>query len=87
MAVVSGGVAVLWMTRSAAARFVTILYAAAWLARNTIYLFPKRFGVRIPVLPPGARQLLLLDSFAQALIFLYLLFYLRTAQEKQKLKA
>jgi hypothetical protein len=87
MAVVSAGVAVLWMTRSTAARWVTILYAVAWLVRNALYLFPRNFGAHLAILSGDARGLLLLDSFAEALIFLYLLFYLGKQSKDPKLKS
>jgi hypothetical protein len=86
MAVVSGAVAVLWMTHARSARWITLLYAAGWLVRNVLYFFPGRFGPRLPRLSPGAHRLLLLDTFAEALIFLYLLFYMRVEREKQRRK-
>lgn len=87
MAVVSGAVAVLWMTHARGARWITLLYAAAWLVRNAVYLFPHRFGVTLPILSPGARELLLMDTFAEALVFLYLVFYRRGAPEPPRLRA
>ncbi len=77
MAAVSAAVAVLWMTRSRAARWITLLYAAAWLIRNTGYLFAGRFGLHVPELSADARAWLLVDSFAEALIFCYLALTLR----------
>ena len=87
MAVVSAAVAVLWMTRSTAARWVTILYAVAWLVRNALYLFPRSFGAPLPALSGDARGLLLLDSFAEGLICLYLLFYFGRKPSDPKLKS
>jgi hypothetical protein len=77
MAVVSAGVAVLWMAGSRAARWITLCYAAAWLVRNTLYLVSGRFGLGVTLLSPGARTLLFIDSFAEALIFCYLAFFPR----------
>jgi len=77
MAVVSAAVAVLWMARSRAARWITLGYAAAWLVRNALCLFAGRFSLRVATLSPGARELLLIDSLAEALIFCYLAFYPR----------
>ena len=77
MAAISAAVAVLWMTRSRAARWITLLYAAAWLVRNTVYLFAGRFGLHVPELSTEARAWLLVDSFAEALIFCYLALTLR----------
>jgi hypothetical protein len=81
MAVVSAALAVLWMTRSSAAGWVTLLYAAGWLVRNALDLFAGRVGLHFAPLSPGELKLLLLDSFAEALIFLYLVFSLRGPRE------
>jgi hypothetical protein len=72
MAAVSAAVAVLWMARSRAARWITLLYAAAWIVRNTLYLFAGRIGLHVPVLSPNARTWLLIDLLAETLIFAYL---------------
>jgi hypothetical protein len=87
MAVVSAAVAVLWMTRARAARGITACYAGAWLFRNLLYLFGNRVGFHAGPLAPGARELLLIDSFADALIFLYLAFYMRAARSLEKLRS
>jgi hypothetical protein len=86
MAVVSAAVAVLWMARFRAARWITLCYAAAWLVRNALYLFSGRFGLSAPEVAAGARTWLLVDSFAEALIFGYLAVYLRAARDGRKLR-
>ncbi len=86
MAAVSAAVAVLWMTRSGAAPWITLLYAAGWLVRNALYLFAGRLGLRWPVLAPGSRELLFIDSLAEALVFAYLAFTLRAAQSGRRLR-
>jgi hypothetical protein len=87
MAMVSAAIAVLWMARSRAARWITACYAGVWLARNLLYLFGGRVGMHAGPLAPGARQLLLLDSCADALIFLYLSIYMRAAKSLEKLRS
>jgi hypothetical protein len=87
MAVVSAAVAVLWMARTRAARWITVCYSGAWLVRNLLYLFGNRLGVHAGPLAPGARQLLLLDSLADALIVLYLASYMRAAKSLEKLRS
>ena len=87
MAVVSAVVAVLWMARSRAARWITVCYAGAWLIRNLLYLFGDRVGFHAGPLAPGARELLFVDSFADALIFLYLAFYMRATKSLEKLRS
>jgi hypothetical protein len=86
MAVVSAAVAVLWMARFRAARWITLCYAGAWLVRNAVYLFAGRLSLSAAPLAAGSRQVLLADSIAEALIFLYLLVNLRGAREGQKLR-
>jgi hypothetical protein len=87
MAVVSAAVAVLWMVRSRAARGITVCYAGAWLVRNLLYLFGNRVGFHTGPLAPGARQILLVESCADALIFLYLSTSMRAQKSLRKLRS
>jgi hypothetical protein len=86
MAVVSAAVAVLWMAHYRAARWITLCYAGAWLMRNAFYLLAGRFSAPTAPPPPDSREVLLANSLAEALIFLYLLVNLRGAREGQKLR-
>jgi hypothetical protein len=79
MAGVSAVIAVLWMIGARSARWVTLCYAGARLVRNVLYLFAGPMGLRVPLLPAGARELLLLDSLADAFILCYLILSLRAA--------